>query len=77
MACVCVYAERLQPIDSATRSAIALVANIVGILAQFYVPISDVIIVQAYDWATENDYAAKDLLQVDVAETMVLAVNMM
>jgi exosome complex component RRP4 len=68
-------ADRSQVIDDATRAAIARVANLVRALAAHSVPLSDVILLEAYEWAVEQAPDVKDLLREDVAEALVAAVT--
>ena len=65
----------LQDIDDATRTAIARVSNIIRVLASRSVPITDAIVLEAYEWAVERDSGAKDLLLGDVADALIAAVT--
>lgn len=51
------------------------VTNIIKILAGHYVPITDSVLQQAYDWVMEQGVETKDLLQDDVAVLLVAAVT--
>jgi exosome complex component RRP4 len=64
----------MQDIDTATRIAIARVSNVIRILARFFVPITDTVLVEAYEWAVDQDCDVKDLLQEDTAESLIAAV---
>jgi exosome complex component RRP4 len=64
-----------QDIDDATRTAIARVSNIIRVLASRYMPITDAIVLEAYDWVVEQDADIKDLLLEDVADTLIAAVT--
>lgn len=64
-----------QDIDDATRAAIARVANLVRVLAAHSVPLSDVILLEAYEWAVEQNVEVKELLRDDVADALVAAVT--
>jgi exosome complex component RRP4 len=61
----------VQYIDASTRAAIVRVSNVIKILAHYYIPIGDTILIQAYSWVVENDYDLKDLLYEEVAESLV------
>jgi exosome complex component RRP4 len=74
LAFLCQRSNCRQDIDNATRTAIALVSNIIRVLASRSVPITDTIILEAYEWAVEQDVNVKDLLLEDVADTLVAAV---
>ena len=67
--------DLLQDIDDATRTAIARVSNIIRVLASRSLPIADTIILEAYEWAVEQDSDVKDLLLEDVADAMIAAVT--
>ena len=67
--------DLLQDIDDATRTAIARVSNIIRVLASRSLPITDTIILEAYEWAVEQDSDVKDLLLEDVTDAMIAAVT--
>ena len=67
--------DSLQDIDDATRTAIARVSNIIRVLASRSVPITDTIVLEAYEWAVEQDSDVKDLLLGDVADALISAVT--
>jgi exosome complex component RRP4 len=64
-----------QDIDDATRNAIAQVSNIIRVLASRSAPITDTIVLEAYEWAVEQDVDVKDLLLEDAADALVAAVT--
>jgi len=70
-----VYSNQNEDIDDATRTAIARVSNIIRVLASRSLPITDTIILEAYEWAVEQDSDVKDLLLEDVADAMIAAVT--
>jgi exosome complex component RRP4 len=70
-----VYSNQNDDIDDATRTAIARVSNIIRVLASRSVPITDAIVLEAYEWAVERDSDAKDLLLGDVADALIAAVT--
>lgn len=59
------------------RKAIARVSNIIRVLAVHFVPLTDTILAEAYEWTIEQEaeYNIKDLLREDAAEALVLAVT--
>lgn len=67
----------MQFIDDATRRAIARVCNIIRVLAIHFIPVSDSILADAYEWVLEHEseYGVKDLLRDDAAEAMIIAVS--
>ncbi|KAI0030071.1 hypothetical protein K488DRAFT_79819 [Vararia minispora EC-137] len=69
-----VYSNKNDDIDDATRAAIARVANLVRVLAAHSVPLSDTVLLEAYEWAVDQDWEVKDLVREDVAEALVAAV---
>lgn len=64
----------IQDIDSATRVAIARVSNVIRVLARAFIPITDSILVEAYEWAVDQDCDVKGLLQADNADSLIAAV---
>lgn len=64
-----------QDIDSATRTAIARVSNVIRVLSAYFVPMTDLVLVEAYDWVVEQNCRVKDLLREDIAEAMIAAVT--
>ncbi|KAF7318784.1 hypothetical protein HMN09_00390700 [Mycena chlorophos] len=60
-----IYSNRNDPIDESTRSAISRVANIIRVLAAHFVPLTDTLLLEAYEWTVENDTDAKSLLVED------------
>jgi exosome complex component RRP4 len=67
--------DLLQDIDDATRTAIARVSNIIRILGSRSLPITDTIVLEAYEWVVEQDSNVRDLLLEDVADAMIAAVT--
>lgn len=43
-------------------------------LASHFVPLSDVILLEAYEWAVENDVEVKELTQPDICEALLITV---
>jgi len=70
-----VYSNINDPIDPSTRAAISRVSNIITSLARSNVPLTDVLLNEAYDWAVEQDVETTQLLNEDIAETMVIALS--
>lgn len=69
-----VYSNKNDVIDTATRIAISRVANIISILARYFIPITDNALLEAYEWALDQEFDAKELLQDDNAEALVAAI---
>jgi len=69
-----VYSNQNEAIDAPTRMAISRVTNLIKALASYFVPISDVILLEAYEWAVENDVEIKDLTQPDICEALIVTV---
>lgn len=63
--------DTVQNIDDATRTAISRVGNIIRVLASHSVPLTDVVLLEAYEWAVEQDLEVKDLLQLEIGEALV------
>jgi exosome complex component RRP4 len=64
-----------KDIDSATRTAISRVSNIVKILAAHFIPLSDTLLLDAYAWTMEQEASdVKRLLLEDYGDALVAAV---
>ncbi|KIP04213.1 hypothetical protein PHLGIDRAFT_31465 [Phlebiopsis gigantea 11061_1 CR5-6] len=70
-----VYSNRNDDIDCATRTAIARVTNIIRALAAHWQPLTDAVLLEAYEWAVEQDCDVKDLLLDDVAAALVASLG--
>ncbi|KAG8901870.1 exosome non-catalytic core subunit rrp4 [Tulasnella sp. 403] len=70
-----VYSNKNDDIDHATRTAIARITNIITIFSKYCVPITDTHLVEAYDWAIEQDIKIPDMLADDHAELLVAALS--
>lgn len=55
--------------------AISRVANIIRVLASHFVPLTDALLVESYEWAIEHEGDPKDLLQDDVGDMLVHAIT--
>ncbi|KAF9265421.1 exosome complex exonuclease rrp4 [Marasmius fiardii PR-910] len=69
-----VYSNRNDDIDNSTRIAISRVANIISVLASHFVPLTDAILLEAYEWSVEREGDPKDLLQDYVGDALVATV---
>ena len=65
-----------QDIDDATRAAISRVSNIIKILASHFVPLTDGVLLEAYEWAVEQENSVKDLLSDEVGENLVANIGL-
>ena len=63
-----------QDIDDATRLAISRVSNIIRILAVHFIPLTDTLLLDAYEWAVEQEGDVKDLLQADTGDAMIATI---
>ncbi|RXW16439.1 hypothetical protein EST38_g9416 [Candolleomyces aberdarensis] len=64
-----------KDIDSATRTAISRVSNIIKILAAHFIPLSDTLLLDAYAWTMEQEASdVKRLLLEDYGDALVAAV---
>ncbi|KAM6496818.1 exosome complex exonuclease rrp4 [Amanita muscaria] len=70
-----VYSNQNDEIDASTRNAIGRVSNIIRVLASRCVPLTDTILLEAYDWTMEQDSGVNDLLQDDVSSALVAAIQ--
>ena len=65
-----------QDIDDATRTAISRVTNIIKVLAAHFVPLTDVVLLEAYEWAVEQENSVKDLLGDEIGENLVASMGL-
>jgi exosome complex component RRP4 len=65
----------IQDIDDSTRVAISRVANIIRVLASHFVPLTDSLLLEAYEWTVEYDTDAKGLLSEDVGDALVATIT--
>ncbi|KAG9309898.1 hypothetical protein JVU11DRAFT_9930 [Chiua virens] len=68
-----VYSNQNDDIDTATRTAIARVSNIIRLLADHFVPLTDSRLLEAYDWVIEQGVDTKDIVFGDIRD-MLLAI---
>ncbi|KAJ3571036.1 hypothetical protein NP233_g4018 [Leucocoprinus birnbaumii] len=66
-----VYSNVNDDIDETTRTAISRVTNIVRILASHFVPLTDTVLTEAYDWTVDQQGGVKDLLTEDFGDALV------
>jgi len=69
-----VYSNQNDDIDSSTRSAISRVTNIIRVLSSHFVPLTDTLLLEAYEWSVEHEGDVKNLLQEEVGEALVAAI---
>ncbi|KAH9840071.1 exosome complex exonuclease rrp4 [Rhodofomes roseus] len=69
-----VYSNKNDDIDDATRLAISRVSNIIRILAAHFIPLTDTLLLDAYEWAVEQEGDVKDLLQADIGDAMIATI---
>ncbi|RDB15864.1 Exosome complex component rrp4 [Hypsizygus marmoreus] len=70
-----VYSNQNDEIDESTRLAISRVTNIIRVLASRFVPLSDTLLLEAYEWTVDQEGGVKDLLQEDVGDALVATVT--
>ncbi|KAI0831395.1 exosome complex exonuclease rrp4 [Trametes gibbosa] len=70
-----VYSNKNDDIDDATRIAISRVSNIIKVLAAHFVPLTDVILLEAYEWVVEQESNVKDLLIDELGENLVASLG--
>lgn len=51
------------------------VSNIIRILAARFTPLTDATLLEAYEWAVEQELNVKDLLQEDVGDALVASLG--
>ncbi|KAF9820864.1 hypothetical protein IEO21_01091 [Rhodonia placenta] len=70
-----VYSNRNDEIDGATRIAISRVSNIIRVFGAHFIPLTDTLLLEAYEWAVEQEGDVRDLLQEDVGDALVATVT--
>ncbi|KAI0331145.1 exosome complex exonuclease rrp4 [Cubamyces sp. BRFM 1775] len=70
-----VYSNKNDSIDDATRIAISRVSNIIKVLAAHFVPLTDTILLEAYEWVVEQEGNVQDLLSDEFGENMVASLG--
>lgn len=70
-----VHLHSFKEIDVPTRTAIARISNIIRLLADHFVPLTDTRLLEAYDWVIEQEVDTKDLVLGDVGEALVAMVG--
>ena len=51
-------------------------SNIIKGLAAHFVPLTDVVLLEAYEWAVEQENSVKDLLSEEVGENLVANIGL-
>lgn len=64
-----------QDIDDSTRSAISRVTHIIRVLTSHFVPLTDSLLLEAYEWTVEHESSRKDLLQQDFGDALVASIT--
>ncbi|KAH8104062.1 exosome complex exonuclease rrp4 [Cristinia sonorae] len=70
-----VYSSRNDDINEATRAAVSRVTNIIRVLAAHFVPLTDTVLLDAYEWVIEQEGDIKDILSPEVGEALVTAIS--
>jgi len=70
-----VYSNRNDDIDDATRIAISRVSNIIRVLGAHFIPLTDTLLLEAYEWAVEQEGDVRDLLQEDIGDALVATIT--
>lgn len=55
--------------------AISRVSNIIRVLASHFVPLTDTLLLEAYEWAVDREGSVKDVLQEDVGDALVTTIT--
>lgn len=50
-------------------------ANIIRVLSSHFIPLTDALLLEAYEWTVEQDSDPKDLLQEDVGDALVATIS--
>ncbi|KAF8998511.1 hypothetical protein BDQ17DRAFT_1328744 [Cyathus striatus] len=70
-----VYSNQNDEIDESTRTAISRVTNIIRILSSHFIPLSDTLLLNAYEWVVEQEGTVKDLLLEDYGDVLVASIT--
>ncbi|KAF9522421.1 exosome complex exonuclease rrp4 [Crepidotus variabilis] len=70
-----VYSNINDEIDIPTRSAISRVTSIIHILRAHFIPLTDTLLLETYEWTIEHENHTTDLLQQDFGEAMVAYIS--
>ncbi|KDR68019.1 hypothetical protein GALMADRAFT_257580 [Galerina marginata CBS 339.88] len=70
-----VYSNVNDEIDESTRTAISRVTHIIRVLTSHFIPLTDTLLLEAYEWAVEHETDVKDLLQQDFGDALVASVT--
>ena len=60
-----------QEIDPPTRSAISRVTNIIQVFSSHFIPLTDTLLLEAYEWTVEQEGEAVNLLQEEFGDALV------
>ncbi|KAF8801358.1 hypothetical protein BYT27DRAFT_6799630 [Phlegmacium glaucopus] len=66
-----VYSNVNDEIDASTRSAISRVTNIIQVLSSHFIPLTDKLLLEAYEWTVEQEGGAVNLLQEEFGDALV------
>ncbi|KAF8159836.1 hypothetical protein B0H34DRAFT_797045 [Crassisporium funariophilum] len=70
-----VYSNVNDDIDPSTRTAISRVTNIIRVLSAHFIPLTDTLLLEAYEWTVEQEGGAKNLLHEDFGDALVASVT--
>ncbi|KAH7885764.1 hypothetical protein F5I97DRAFT_1808858 [Phlebopus sp. FC_14] len=70
-----VYSNQNDDIDNATRAAISRVSGIIRVLADHFVPLTDTLLLRAYDCVIEQEVDTKDLVLGDGGDALIATVG--
>lgn len=70
-----VYSNQNDLIDDSTRVAISRVTNIIRVLASHFIPLTDTLLLEAYEWAVDQEGGAGDLLHGGLADALVAIIT--
>lgn len=70
-----VYSNVNDEIDEPTRTAISRVTNIIRVLASHFVPLTDTVLLEMYEWTIEHEGSVTDLLKEEFGDAMVASIS--
>lgn len=65
----------VKDIDDSTRTAISRVTNIIRALASRFVPLTDTLLLEAYNWTVDHEVGTKELLSEDSSHALATSIT--
>lgn len=69
------WTSMVKDIDDSTRTAISRVTNIIRALASRFVPLTDTLLLEAYNWTVDHEVGTKELLSEDSSHALATSIT--